>query len=271
MKLNPTSENQVHYGTICVYPQCTTTEDGALLKLYDEVISIISEYEKILIAHNGNFKNIKSSQSIKELILPIKNIWIRDYAPIWATSDGDLYSISFKYQKAINNGSIEEYMLNDKIIQTLNLKTIALEQEFEGGNYLSDGHCIYLCQNPIGKDKRYRQLMEHQFKKIFNIEKIIWVTNHFDFDVCHHLDNVCFLSNGNKLVQLPQPRTNDFMSNIYCFNGGILLSEHYKGDEKYLNLLNECFPRKKHYFLNTQPLTRLHGGLHCILKEIPQI
>ena len=271
MKLYPISENQYHYGTICVYPQSNSTYDEALLKLYDELIKIISKHEKMFIVHNGNFKSIMFNQNIEELILPIKNIWIRDYAPIWGTIKGALYAINFNYQKAISNGSIEEYIINNEVARILNLKVIALEQEFEGGNYLSDGRYIYLCKNPISKDKRYREWIEQQFYHIFDIEKIIWVNNRFELDVCHHLDNVCCLSNDDKLVHFRQPRSNDFMANVYCFNGRIILSARYKENNKYLKLINEYFPGKSHYFLDISPLTRLHGGLHCILKEIPQV
>lgn len=271
MKLITTSENQYHYGTICVYPQSLSGHDTNLMKLYDELIEIVGKHEKIFVVHDGNFMNNQSNLSIREIKLPVKNIWIRDYAPIWGIVDGVLCAVTFKYEKAIIHNSAEEYLLNNELVRILNLHTVALEQEFEGGNYLSDGRCIYLCKNPIGKDRLYRQSIEHQFYKIFDIEKIIWVANRYDFDACHHLDNVCCLSSDNKLVHFRQPKTNDFMANIYCFNGGILLSERYKEDERYLKLLNEYFPGKKQYFLNIQPLTRLHGGLHCILKEIPEV
>ncbi len=249
MKLIPTSENQQHYGTICVYPHSITSQAKALVKLYDELIEIISKHEKIFVAHSGNFVASHANHSVCEIELPIKNIWIRDYAPIWGIVDGALCAVTFQYEKANKHGPAEEYLLNNELIRILNLHTTALEQEFEGDNYLSDGRHIYLCKNPIGKDRRYRQCIEQRFNQIFDIEKIIWISNRFKLDVCRHLDNVCCLSNDKKLIHFRQPRTNDFMANIYRFNGGILLSERYKKTKAISNYSMTVFLGKSFFSL----------------------
>lgn len=271
MKPFPISENQYHYGTICVYPEYHTSHDKALIKLYDELIQIISTHEKIFVVHNGNFTNPHVNSSVAEIKFPIKNIWIRDYAPIWGIADGALCAVTFHYEKAIDNNSREESLLNNELSQILNFRIFELEQEFEGGNYLSDGHCIYLCKNPKFKDRNDCQLLEKSFYNTFNIEEIIWIPNKFEFDACCHLDNVCCLANNNEIIFFDQPKNTDFMANIYCFNGGILLSDKYKNNARYTQIINKCFPGKTQYFIDIEPLTKLHGGLHCILKEIPQV
>lgn len=271
MKPLPISENQYHCGTICVYPKCFANNDSALVKLYDKLIDVISKHEKVWVVHNGNFDKTKFNQFVEEIRLPIDNIWIRDYAPIWGIANGQLQAIMFNYEKAINYNSNKENVLNNELAQIFKLPTVELDCELEGGNYLSDGHSIYLCENPKFKDESYCQRLEQSFYNKFDIKEIIWISNKFELDVCCHLDNVCCISSSNEVVFFAQPNNTDFMANIYCFNGGILLSAKYKNNAEYTQMLNKYFPGKTQYFIDIEPLTRLHGGLHCILKEIPQV
>lgn len=271
MKILPVSETQYHSGTICVYPHLSMNSDVSLLKLFDKLIEIISRHENVYVVHNGNYVKPSDNMFVQEIRSNIKNIWIRDYSPIWGIANEKLCAVTFQYEKAISNNSLEEALLNIKLSQIFDLLLIELKQKFEGANYLSDGRSIYLCKNPKFKNKQYCRLLEQSFYDIFNTKDITWIPNKFEYDVCRHLDNVCCISSNNEIVFFDQPNNTDFMANIYCFNGGILLSDRYKNNAEYTHMLNKYFPGKTQYFIDIEPLTRLHGGLHCILKEIPQV
>ena len=266
-KLKLCSSLQNHAGTLCVYP----TQDIAhrsLMKLYDQIIDIISQYEDVIVISDSH---LQIEGKVSNIVIPgcSANIWVRDYTPLWGIENGALCAIQYQYEKGVRIGSIIERKINDLITQCLRIQSMQIPVWFEGGNFFSDGKIVYLCKTPKFKDNEYCIRLEYELRRMPFIEKIIWVEHGYPWDVCQHLDNVCCLSDNGELIRFQQPKNFDFMANIYLFNGGMLLSDKYKFDAKYLNLLDTCFPGRQRYFLDIEPLVRVHGGLHCILKEIP--
>lgn len=266
-KIQLCSSLQNHAGTLCVYP----TQDIAhrrLMKLYDQIIDVIAQYEDVIVISDSH---LQREGKVSNIVIPgcSANIWVRDYAPIWGIKNGELCAIQYHYEKGALIGSVIERKINDSITQRLQMQSIQIPIWFEGGNFFSDGRVVYLCKAPKFKDSEYCIQLEYELRQKIFIEKIIWVEHEYSWDVCQHLDNVCCLSDSGELIHFQQPKTFDFMANIYLFNGGMLLSDKYKSDVRYLNLLDIAFPGRRRYFLDIEPLVSVHGGLHCILKEIP--
>lgn len=255
-----------HFASICVYPNSKT--DKVLLKLYDEVIDIISSHERIYVVTENN-EYIAKNENVIPIFVKGDNIWVRDYAPLWALDQNELRAVTFYYQKAKNIDSDFEINVNKKLIEILGVKEMKLDISLEGGNICFHNNTLYMCKNTIGSNRTYIKRVEGLFKEKFFIKKIKW-KKACKIDVCKHIDNQ-LLANKTGIIKFGRNNSLDFKSNIYYFNGGVLLSKRYETDQKYIKRIKSIFPQRKIYFINIEPIVKLHGGLHCILKEIPKV
>lgn len=257
-----------HKATICVYPKNIGNECQDLLFLYNEIIDIISKHERIYVITDDE-GSITKNENVIPIFIKGNNIWIRDYAPLWALEKNKLLAITFRYQKAKNIDSNFENIVNKKLIDMLSVNEMKLDISLEGGNICLYKKTLYMCKNTIGSNRAYIKHVERILMDKLAIKKVKW-QKAGKIDICKHIDN-CLFANKSGIVKFKRNNSLDFKSNIYYFNGGVLLSKRYANDKKYLSIIKRNFPQNKIYFVDIEPITRLHGGLHCILKEIPRI
>lgn len=168
---------------VMFYSSMRNTKD-ILVKLYNEFLYYLIDYTTINVIINDKLIDVDTSipfEEVKVLNLPsVKNIWIRDWAPILTKDEtGNTTAIKFIYSPTYLNKS--ESKSCDKagrlLAHQLKIPIVEVPLILDGGNFAYNGEGIGIVSNRVIGDNENYSIKEIKdiFSQYLGIDKLIFV------------------------------------------------------------------------------------------------
>ena len=178
----------------------------------------ISEEEKVNIYCNSNdyseCATLISNNSISIIETRLDDSWMRDIAPIFYKEKNSLNAISFnfngygKYPDFENDNKVSEFICSHLNIpyfkNNLTLEGGAITYDDKGNLFTTESVLL----NPNRKNQS-KNIIEQQLLKLFDLNKIIWISEGLQGDDTDgHIDNI-FCPIGNDKYLIAYTKQND--------------------------------------------------------------
>ena len=178
----------------------------------------ISEEEKVNIYCNSNdyseCATLISNNSISIIETKLDDSWMRDIAPIFYKEKNSLNAISFnfngygKYPDFENDNKVSEFICSQLNIpyfkNNLTLEGGAITYDDKGNLFTTESVLL----NPNRKNQS-KNIIEQQLIKLFDLNKIIWISDGLQGDDTDgHIDNI-FCPIGNDKYLIAYTKQND--------------------------------------------------------------
>ena len=171
----------------------------------------ISEEEKVYIYCNSSdysqCATLISNNSISIIETKLDDSWMRDIAPIFYKEKNSLNAISFnfngygKYPDFENDNKVSEFICSQLNIpyfkNNLTLEGGAITYDDKGNLFTTESVLL----NPNRKNQS-KNIIEQQLLKLFDLNKIIWISEGLQGDDTDgHIDNIfCPIGNDKYLI-----------------------------------------------------------------------
>ncbi|PJF23240.1 MAG: hypothetical protein CUN56_01935 [Phototrophicales bacterium] len=170
---------------------------------------------------------------VKFLVLPIDDIWVRDYGPIVCLDDaGHQIAFSAVYDHLPKYPQTRDNAMPWHWAAYMGMPIFSLNLHTEGGNLLSDGTGTLIMSEQIfrANPKYNRQTLEDYLHTVFQYDKLI-ITPKLALEHTGHVDLLAKLANANTvLVSAPTSASTaaQLRANITLFNRETnAIGEHY--------------------------------------------
>jgi agmatine deiminase len=242
--------------------------------------------------------------SVEVVELPLDEVWLRDYGPLFVEDGGGLVAVDFGFDVwgARKRPYPEDGVLGRHLAEWLGIRREVAPLVIEGGAVTSDGRGTLIAvessvideaRNPgIGRDE-----VEETLARFLGADRVIWLPYGIveDDPKRGHVDNVArFVGPGRVLsavarddpnrgrldtnrrvlqragLELVDVEITAFEANFYIGNSCVIVPVA-RPDPPMLAVLAELFPDREIVPIPGTNLARCAGGIHCITLEQPSL
>ena len=213
------AEFSPHYGCIMIFPHRRDSwQNGAYAarKAFKEVISVISESEKVIVcARYDDYDSARFmlGENVRVIEMESDDSWARDVAPTFVTDGKELRGIDWGFNAwgGLYDGLYFPWDKDNKMARKLcdMLDTDVYDKRsfiLEGGSIHSDGEGTIItteaCLLSKGRNPGLtKEEIEEELKKNLGAEKVIWLPHGiYNDETNEHVDNVCAFTSAGEVV-----------------------------------------------------------------------
>ena len=162
-----------------------------------------------------------------------------------------------------------------------------LDFVLEGGSIESDGKgTIYTTRcclmAPHRNQPLTQQQIEEKLKEYLFAERVVWLDDEPlpGDDTDGHIDTLARILPDGRLLRLPLPdpifedgeQLPATYANYLILNGAVLVPTYGqpKHDKEAMRIIGEAFPDREIIGIDSRPIIRQHGSIHCCTMQFPQ-
>ena len=183
--------------------------NSILVKLYDEFLYYLIDYTIINVIVNDGSINVDFSVPFEKVnvlyLSTVKNIWIRDWAPILAKDElGSITAIKFIYSPSyLTKSEANNFNKAGRFLaQMLKFPIIEIPLILDGGNFAHNGEGIGIVTNRVISDNENHSIKEIKdiFYQYLGIWKLLFIPVE-PGDETGHTDGMArFINKGTLIV-----------------------------------------------------------------------
>lgn len=270
-------------------------------------IRAIADFEPVVVIAQPGFgaeAETELGPAVDVIELPLDEVWLRDYGPIWVESEGGIGAVDFGFDVwgARKRPYDQENALGRHLAEWLDVPRHVASLVLEGGAITTDGRgTVIAVESSIVNERRNpgvgRDDVEALLQRFLGIREVIWLPHGLVEDAPKdgHVDNVArFVGPGrivchtvrdetdpnypglaaNRVVlestglQIVDLEASPFETNFYLGNGCVIVPEAGRGSTA-VEALREVFPDREVVGISGENLAHCYGGIHCITLEQP--
>lgn len=271
-------------------------------------IRTVAEFEPVVVIAVPGFGAEAEAElgAVADVIeLPLDEVWLRDYGPLFVESEGGIAAVDFGFDVwgARKRAYDQANALGRHLAEWLGVPRRVAPLVLEGGAITTDGQgtLIAVESSIVDEDRNPgvgRQEVEAILHSFLGIDRVIWLPHGLVEDLAKkgHVDNVArFVGPGriichtvrdesdpnypglaaNRVVlertglEIVELEARPFETNFYLGNDCVVVPVAERGSRA-VDILREVFPERTVVGISGANLARCRGGIHCITLEQPR-
>jgi agmatine deiminase len=275
---------------------------------WSAAIEALARFEPVVVIAKPGFggdAEAKLGGAVEVVELPLDEVWLRDYGPLFVLDGGSLAAVDFGFDVwgARKRPYDQASALGRHLAEWLGVRRHVAPVVLEGGALTTDGSGTLIAVETSLVSKRRnagvgRDEVEEILRRFLGLQRVIWLPHGLVEDdgkeghvdnvvrfvgpgrvVCHWVDdeddpnfarvkaNRAVLERaGLDVVQLD---ARPFETNFYLGNGCVIVPAA-DARSRAVATLREVFPDREVIAVDGANLARCGGGVHCITLEQPR-
>ena len=210
-----------------------------------------------------------SLSGVTTVQMPVQTLWMRDYGPLTVERDGKIGFVDLRYYP----GRLYDDALPQLLSQKWNINNFRMPVDFEGGNFMSDGHgtcyatTAVLSRNPGATESMIRAY----FSRYLGCHQLVLLhplygegTGHIDMFAKLADRNTVVLGQYRKSQNDTRRGTIDAVNADILDNNAAILSNVTLADGSGLQVVRMAMPTHSDYNFRTYVNTQFINGVNLV-------